>query len=227
MWIMTADGFISVVEKPLEFGGPPILLARGRDRESLVRLFGDASRIIENKGTDYPFRVITDRDEVKRIAARAIDDINYRNFKDEAKKRRGPEYAHALMGVWTAMLRLEPRDALKYVGHGSWRQPKPASHWYNRGAQPTQAVGRRRKKKKGKRTEYRSYDEYALDNGYAEPAGETWASRLYSADELLPPPDPEVDDAVDAVERAIAASGKSLHDMTDDEWMAFAEAEGL
>jgi hypothetical protein len=121
MWIMSEDGFVSAVFKDGK------LQLRARDRESLIRLGFKGRRIKSNQGTDYPFRVYTTHEEFGEIVARQIAAITYDNFKNQAKKTRGRRYADCLGNVWMDMLRMEPRDALKYVGNGSWRKPKKVS----------------------------------------------------------------------------------------------------
>ena len=134
MWIFTQNGFISAVDK----GGA--IQLRARDRESLQLLGFEKSRIITGQGTDYPFRAMSTRDELKQILAAQVDAINYSNFKDQVKKVRGQRYASALMDVWTAMLRVEPKNVTQLLGKSSWRLPRrstkydPHSRYWDRDA---------------------------------------------------------------------------------------------
>lgn len=124
MWIMSQDGFVSAVYK----GGK--LQLRARDRESLVRMGFKGRRVKTNSGTDYPFRVYTTHEEFTALVVKQIADIDYSNFKDQAKKTRGDKFARALSNVWTDMLALEPRDVMRYIGSkkkGSWRYPKTSA----------------------------------------------------------------------------------------------------
>lgn len=120
MWIFTQHGFVSAVEKDGS------LQIRSRDRESLKSLGFGRRRIKTGRGTDYPFRVYSTHEELKRILAKQVDEIHYENFKTQAHKVRGKTYASALGSVWTAMLRMEPPNVIRYLGD-SWRKPTKRS----------------------------------------------------------------------------------------------------
>ena len=108
MWLMTPDGFLSVVAK----GGPGVLMIRARDYDSLssflVAVQGDISRITEGEGTDYPFRIVSSKAEVSEFMMQMVDQIDYSNFKTEAKRVRGKTFADFLSKVWVAGLMLTP-----------------------------------------------------------------------------------------------------------------------
>ena len=112
MWIYTPTGFISAVAKR---SNPTQLTVRARDRQSLdelVALTGEKATIGE--GTDYPYRVVVSRELFKFWLDSQVDDIAYSNFKDEAHKVRGYEYASVLGRVWSDNLALEDQESAQH-----------------------------------------------------------------------------------------------------------------
>lgn len=121
MWSMTEDGFVSIVNK----GGG--LQVRSRDRESIERFCDLArvkrSRIVEDGGTDYQYRVRrVAKKDVKRYLCATVDAVTYTNFKDRAKVSRGAAYAKALSDVWLAMWSMEDEAAKKRFYSRPWRR---------------------------------------------------------------------------------------------------------
>lgn len=113
MWLFTQTGFVSAV---VDRDDNERLVVRSRDRASLEPLAGlSGDEIIVGAGTDYPYRVGCDRSVFQRWADQQIESIDYTNFKDRVYDTRGEDFAHALMGVWVAML-----DATDDEGHNSW-----------------------------------------------------------------------------------------------------------
>jgi hypothetical protein len=111
MWLVTTQGFYSAVAYR---GKKRQLLIRARvrgDLENLDRqLPGVSSRITEEYPSDYAYRVRVSRKEWKTILSKLTDEVDYDNFKDAVKKKHGAERAHAYMGVWSVLHRLqEPR----------------------------------------------------------------------------------------------------------------------
>lgn len=108
MWSMTTLGFVSIVYKQ---GG---LQVRSRDRAS-IEAFCDASgvprsRIVEGGGTDYQYRVRrVSKTAVRRYNNAVLEGLTYANFKDEAKRKRGAQYASFLGKVWGAGWDLAPK----------------------------------------------------------------------------------------------------------------------
>ena len=133
MWLMTPHGFVSIVKK----GGDEAFeyVARTRDLASIehvCNLLGivTTDSIIENQGTDYPFRVYLTKAEVSQYALLSVEDINYSNFKDAAVGARGKDdgYANFLMDVWKAGLDLEPDNWFdRYVRerYGEYEEEDP------------------------------------------------------------------------------------------------------
>lgn len=105
MWIVTTDGFFSIVRK----GEPGALCVRARSREHLERFRdrfaeGEAGEILEEAGTDYRCRFFASeaafRDALSRVP------IDYSNFKDHCARRKFSErYLRALHEIWHAMHR--------------------------------------------------------------------------------------------------------------------------
>lgn len=112
MWIYTPTGFISAVAKR---SNPTELTVRARDRQSLnglVELTGAPATIGE--GTDYPYRVVVSRETFKFWLSRQVDDLDYGNFKDEAHRVSGYEYASVLGRIWTDSLSLEDQESAQH-----------------------------------------------------------------------------------------------------------------
>lgn len=120
MWVLTPMGFYSAVQKR----GTTDITIRGRNRadlERLLPLLPQGSEIIGDAGTDYTWRIagITHEEWAQALARMAID-IDYSNFKDEVKKKRGFQYAQVLAQVWTVLLRLEDRPSRTRWSSGSF-----------------------------------------------------------------------------------------------------------
>lgn len=117
MWLMTTAGYVSIVAK----GGKDVLMVRARDVDSLkafcVGADVPASRIITGTGTDYPHRIKSNADEVKKFLLAEVEWIQYSNFKDEAKTVKGKKFADFLSRVWTASLSIEDVEFKKWNPH--------------------------------------------------------------------------------------------------------------
>jgi len=109
MWVFTETGFVSAVARRDD---PDHLVVRARDRISLEPLAAlDADEIVLGAGSDYPYRIVCHRETFSRWIAGQIESIDYRNFKNRVYDTRGDDFAHALMGVWTAMLEATDDEA--------------------------------------------------------------------------------------------------------------------
>jgi hypothetical protein len=112
MWLMTTDGFFSVVQKnPAD---KDWLTVRARSREDLERMLRRTrfdKEITDDQGTDYPFRVRLPRWLVEEIATNYVKAITYRNFKDEVKAKRGWHHANVFGRIWGVLLDLEPKGS--------------------------------------------------------------------------------------------------------------------
>ena len=100
MWIMTNNGFLSIVSKDC---GPDELLVRARRAGDIEKVFPDA-KVIRNTHSDYLYRAVLPRDVVKQAVAAMIDKINYPNFKDSVEDS---SLHAAYAGAWHAMAGLQ------------------------------------------------------------------------------------------------------------------------
>jgi len=114
MWLITTQGFLSVVRNLDSKGPHDALLVRGRLAGDL-ELFADfaAQRgkrpaVIETSDADYGFRLTTSRDAFAAFVAERVVALDYPNFKSEVAKT-DPERAHAYMDVWAALRGLQGR----------------------------------------------------------------------------------------------------------------------
>lgn len=104
MWIMTTDGFISVVNKAED--GKDWLCVRSREKstlEAVCRKVGvPIGTVTELEGSDYEFRVWLSRNEVNMYLIDTVDGLEYHNFKSEVEYVQGKDskYLEFLSGVW-------------------------------------------------------------------------------------------------------------------------------
>jgi hypothetical protein len=109
MWIYTPTGFISAVAKSKNSAD---LTVRARDRKSLDGLADHSGAKVQlGGGTDYPYRVVVSRELFKHWMTTQIDQLDYSNFKNEASRVSGYDYAHVLGAVWTVNLELEDQES--------------------------------------------------------------------------------------------------------------------
>ena len=128
MWIFGTDWFVSVVAHRTE---PKMVLVRARLQNDLKRFLRlgyskkKMPQIWTDKNADYRFRALVPQARVAELAQKAVQQIDYDNFKNEASKRskinnEGPERGWALHDVWDAMYELqEPR---KRYNPSAWEQ---------------------------------------------------------------------------------------------------------
>ncbi len=109
MWIFLNDAALSVVEDRAD---PKRLLVRSRVKGDIQTALPLAD-VFEDLEADYRYRAFVPREDLKDALARAVDGIDYANFKGSVKQRR----RHlAYMDVWGAMARV-------YGAYGSQRRP--------------------------------------------------------------------------------------------------------
>src|SRR2546421_12393921 len=106
MWLLTCDGFYSVVHKP----GVAELCVRARVREDLERLRHEymptLSATVETRAGDYRYRAWVSREEFAEGAARIARAIDYSNFKSEVT-RRDPVRSRIYGEVWAILGQLQ------------------------------------------------------------------------------------------------------------------------
>jgi hypothetical protein len=115
MWVITTKGFYSAVQKN---GDPPgTLTVRARAKQDLLNLKVEGLlpnlEIIEQAGTDYPFRIKVTSAEWARVMASLALDVDYPNFKDEVGRVQGKARASIYSSLWSILLKLEPKGLKK------------------------------------------------------------------------------------------------------------------
>jgi hypothetical protein len=109
MWIMTVNGFYSVVKKP---GQEKEVTVRSRvktDLEKLLNKLNSEKTIQERVGTDYPFRVVMSLTDWADYLQKTAMDIEYDNFKntlDSSDHNRHEAY----FKCWSALSLLEEKN---------------------------------------------------------------------------------------------------------------------
>lgn len=119
MWLFTKTGFVSIVEKAGDHEAQTVTV-RSRDLESLEVMREDIyklydyelgeAEITENSGTDYAYRMVITKEELKRYMVAIVDGIDYDNFKSEIVPNRknsggeeaGKKWYDTLMKIWSA-----------------------------------------------------------------------------------------------------------------------------
>lgn len=106
MWILTPDGFYSIVQKR----GEDDLCIRARDADDLERLrdhyLPSLSETVETAHGDYRFRAWASHDDVAGALGRIVADLRYDNFKNEVA-RQDPARADVYHDVWSVLGRLQ------------------------------------------------------------------------------------------------------------------------
>ena len=113
MWIFTQHGYLSIVQ---HFSPKPgaELLVRARCRRHLAACLQQVVSMVEAEdmiqhtpGGDYPWRAVTSRDLVRKLAAAAVDALDYQNFKGRCSITWGSD-SDVLHDVWSATSELTP-----------------------------------------------------------------------------------------------------------------------
>lgn len=106
MWIVTTNGFVSVVEDRAD---PDLLQVRARVPEDITATIPGA-KVFTLPGSDYRYRARVNRQSVARVVAKAVRDIDYTShFKDAAiaASPPNPERYSAYYGTWTALAEMQ------------------------------------------------------------------------------------------------------------------------
>ena len=122
MWIFTKYGFYSAVCARQSDGrhGRPVdtqrIMVRSRVRKHLEALkerfaeqLGDCE-VKEFAGTDYAYRIFTDKSVWSRVLEALSQEVDYDNFKSAVASyqgRMGVDYENALHDVWSVMNQLQ------------------------------------------------------------------------------------------------------------------------
>jgi hypothetical protein len=100
MWIFLNDAFLSIIQPTARDAAEPgHLLVRGRLPGDIERVFPEAE-VRETPARDYRFRTLIPRAEVAAALARAVEAIDYDNFKSSVKD--GDRH-DAYFDAWEAM----------------------------------------------------------------------------------------------------------------------------
>lgn len=108
MWILSQQGFYSVVSKPWN-RDQETLTIRSRvrsDLESLSDYLPDMGSIIESTDSDYRFRTVAAQQATANAIAKLVAQIDYDNFKAQIgieSRQRASIYGN----VWANLLKLE------------------------------------------------------------------------------------------------------------------------
>lgn len=123
MWVITTEGFFSIVKD--RDGGGLLVRARvqadlegllEREREVIGRHLPKGSKFPEVNSTpmaDYPFRVVLPSETVADILWLAARRIDYPNFKSAVGTRQGFEREGLLHRVWAVLRDLERENPLR------------------------------------------------------------------------------------------------------------------
>lgn len=110
MWIMTLEGPVSIVK---DKESPTLLWCRGRQKETLLRLFEDDKvEIIATPNRDYPYRVSITPHRLAAIVARWVSEIDYTNFKDAVSVHRDRRTHDIYTSVYNNLSELDERNRL-------------------------------------------------------------------------------------------------------------------
>ena len=109
MWIFTNKGFISAVA---DFNNTGNLLVRARNKKHLTALFPGV-KVAKTENADYLYRVSIPQEDVARVIAQNVMEIDYTNFK---KSIPDDEYHAACSGVWHVMWQYQ-NEVVQGEGH--------------------------------------------------------------------------------------------------------------
>lgn len=106
MWVMTTQGFYSVVA---DRDDPDGVLIRARTREDLEALGRQIPDLepFENARADYRWRARVTRAEWVAALAQLAGQVDYPNFKNEVARRQGSHRATLYSRIWTTLRRLQ------------------------------------------------------------------------------------------------------------------------
>ena len=105
MWLLTTQGFYSVVE---DHDDPRWLLVRARARVDLEALRAQIEdiEVFETPEADYRWRARVLREQWLVAAAKLASAVDYPNFKDAVQERQGSRRSSLYMKVWLVLRRL-------------------------------------------------------------------------------------------------------------------------
>jgi hypothetical protein len=98
---MFSDAFISIVNKDCK---PGELLVRARRPGDIEKVFGNKVKVTTSTDSDYLYRAVVSKAAVAKAMQRAVEAIDYENFKSSVKDRALHD---AYLRVWSAMAALQ------------------------------------------------------------------------------------------------------------------------
>lgn len=107
MWIYSKDGFFSVVETNKDN-----FTVRARCIQDIKKLLSHKTlsdkkyEIITGAGTDYEYRTVMKKEDLKNYINEMVMNINYDNFKNATCSEDNDRH-DAYMDCWSAMLRFQ------------------------------------------------------------------------------------------------------------------------
>ena len=111
--MITTFGFFSVVQKPGDAEAGQLTI-RSRVRADLDCLreqyLPSLGQTETDQGTDYKFRAKARKADVAAAAAKAIESIDYGNFKDAVKDQQGSARASTYGEVWNVLYPLQKNE---------------------------------------------------------------------------------------------------------------------
>jgi len=108
MWLITDQGFYSIVQKPGD--APDYLTVRARvakDLDNLRTFVPELGRTVTGVGTDYPFRARVSKRALGAGLARMAQSLYYDNFKEQVGRTQGPKRMNVYGQVWANLRQLE------------------------------------------------------------------------------------------------------------------------
>lgn len=112
MWLLTTEGFYSVVRKP-EDRETSTLTVRARaaaDLDRLRAMLPSLGPTVEDREADYRWRARVPALELGVLMAELITHINYDNFKRAVAHRLGPGRAVLYHEVWDLLKDLQKEE---------------------------------------------------------------------------------------------------------------------
>lgn len=121
MWLVTLDGFISIVQ---DRDDARLLQVRARDSQD-IRAHFPRAKVCVIEGADYRYRARVNRQTVARVIAKTVRDIDYdSHFKDVAIATSPPNPARsrAYYGTWDALAEMQDVPPYGYQRYqtGGW-----------------------------------------------------------------------------------------------------------
>jgi hypothetical protein len=106
MWLMTTQGFYSVVRHRRD---PDKLIVRARSKEDMESLRSQVPdlHVFQDRRADYRWRAVVTEAEWVAAVAQMAQAIDYDNFKAAVGERQGPERARVYGHVWGELLSLQ------------------------------------------------------------------------------------------------------------------------